>query len=390
MPSVGKWLLDLACGRCAREHSAGRPQNTCTSCGGPLLCRYRIEPGALPLDRILSRPAGQNRLFELMPTAAGMTPTLGEGATPLLTAPRLADLLDLPNLRIKDESQNPTCSFKARGMATAMARVRELGIGAVCLPSAGNAGGAAAAYGALLGIEVHVFVPESTPGPLRAEIAAHGAQVTTVAGSIADAAAALDPEAARHGWFSLATLREPYRVEGKKVMGFELLYDLGRLPDAIVYPTGGGTGLIGMWKAFDEMEALGLIGSARPRMFAVQAEACAPLPRAFDAGLDTMPAWEAPGATAAYGLRVPGALGDGLMLKALRKSRGAAIAVGEKELLEGARLLATHAGLFASAEGGATVAAARRLLASGALHRRDTVVLFNTGHALKYLLPVRR
>jgi threonine synthase len=230
-----------------------------------------------------------------------------------------------------------------------------------------------------------VYVPASTPAPIITETRALGAHVTLIDGTIAHAGAALGEVAGDSGWFSLATLREPYRLEGKKVMGFELLYDLGRLPDAILYPTGGGTGLIGMWKAFDEMEAMGWIGSERPRMYSVQAAGCAPMVRAFEQGLDTAPLWNDPAPTRAFGLRVPGALGDFLILSALRESRGGAVAVTEDEIADGTHRLATLLGLQGSPEGGACIAAAERLLARGDLSPDDQVVIFNTGHGLKYL-----
>jgi threonine synthase len=270
-------------------------------------------------------------------------------------------------------------------MAAAMARASEFGIEAVCLPSAGNAGGAAAAYGALHGIEVHVYLPASTPGPIIQETRALGANVTLIDGTIADAGAALKAVAGDAGWFSLATLKEPYRLEGKKVMGYELLYDLGELPDAILYPTGGGTGLIGMWKAFDEMESMGWTGAARPRMYSIQTEGCAPMVRAFEQGLETAPVWDDPAMTAAFGLRVPAALGDFLILSALRESDGGAVAVSEAEIADGTHRLATLLGLQGSPEGGACIAAAETLLARGDLSPEDRVVIFNTGHGLKYL-----
>ncbi|MEL7368556.1 MAG: threonine synthase, partial [Myxococcota bacterium] len=308
-------LDHLECGRCHHIHDPHVPQRTCTKCGGPLLARYRWPSPAPTLQDVLARPPGQERLHELSPLG-GKARSLGEGATPLVAAPRLAEAMGLPELLIKDEAQNPTSSFKARGMAAAMACAHALGIKAVCLPSAGNAGGAAAAYGALYGIEVHVYVPDSTPAPIVAETRALGAQVTLIDGTIADAGRALAPEAKKNDWFPLSTLREPYRIEGKKVMGYELVYDLGVVPDVIVYPTGGGTGLIGMWKAFDEMERLGWIDGRRPKMISVQTAGCAPIVRAFEQGLDHAPVWENPERTVAYGLRVPGALGDFLILEA--------------------------------------------------------------------------
>lgn len=379
------WFSGLACGRCDAPHDRHRIQRTCTACGGPLLAQYDFDRVAPSLADVLARRPGQNRLFELSPLSGGIeAPTLGEGATPLVPVPRLGAALGANRLFVKDEAQNPTASFKARGMAAAMGRAKELGIEAVCLPSAGNAGGAAAAYGAMHGIEVHVYVPKSTPAPIVAETRALGANVTLIDGTIADAGHALAPVAEENGWFPLSTLREPYRIEGKKVMGFELLYDLGVLPDAVVYPTGGGTGLIGMYKAFDEMERLGWIDSRRPKMISVQTAGCAPIVRAFEQGLESAPPWEAPDLTAAFGLRVPGALGDFLILRAVRESNGTAIAIAEEDLLAGAQDMARLSGLQGAAESGACVAAVRQLIGNGFLGADETIVIFGTGHALKY------
>ncbi len=379
-------LHHLACGKCDAIYPCNRIHNCCPQCKGPLLARYDLV-GALPtLREVLKRRPGQNRLHELGATEGGaQTPTLGEGATPLFSAGRLGTQLGLPNLLIKDEAQNPTNSFKARGMAAAMARAAELGVKAVCLPSAGNAGGAAAAYGALHGIEVHVYIPDNTPAPILHETRALGGKVKLVQGDISDASAALAPFALKNGWFSLATLHEPYRLEGKKVMGFELFYDLGKLPDVILYPTGGGTGLIGMWKAFDELQSMGWIGAERPRMVSVQVAGCAPIVHAFEQGSDHAEPWKSPERTSAFGLRVPRALGDFLILDALRKSRGTAIAVTESELLEGSHLIASTLGLQSSPEGGACVAAAQLLRQRGWLQSEQSVVLFNTGHGAKYV-----
>ena len=274
-------ISHLACANCRRSHTADRLQSVCTACGGPLLARYRLDGSSIPsLGEVLSRPPGQFRFHELLPTDAGEdTPTLGEGATPMLRADRIGQ-----GVWIKDEAQNPTGSFKARGMAVAIARNAELGASRFCLPSNGNAGGAAAAYGALHGVEVDVAIPENTPRALVEETQAYGASVTLVGGSIADAARLQAAKAGEDGWFSLSTLYEPYRVEGKKMMGYEIFWDLGALPDVILYPTGGGTGLVGMVKAFDEMEQLGWIGTERPRMVAVQFSGCAPSVRAFGCG----------------------------------------------------------------------------------------------------------
>jgi threonine synthase len=290
-----------------------------------------------------------------------------------------------PGVLIKDEAQNPTGSFKARGMAVAIARNGELGAKQFCLPSAGNAGGAAAAYGALHGVEIDVAIPANTPRALVDEVEAHGGRVTLVEGTIADAASLQDEKVGGGDWFSVATLHEPYRVEGKKMMGYEIFWDLASLPDVVLYPTGGGTGLVGMAKAFDEMETLGWIGPERPRMVAVQVAGCAPIVRAFHAGHEEACVWQDPEETVAYGLRVPSAIGDRLMLRALRSTSGTAVAVSEEELLAGTRRLAVDGGVWGSPEGGACVAALDSLTASGWISPEETVVVFNTGSALKYL-----
>jgi threonine synthase len=385
-------LIGLICGRCHAPHLFESVQTVCVQCGGPLLAEYDLQAslldglhGAAGLTRVLSRDPGPWRFPELLPMTAGAaTPTLGEGATPLLLAPRLLPDHDFKNLWIKDEAQNPTGSFKARGMAVAIAKAVELGLDKFCLPSAGNAGGAAAAYGALHGVEVHVAIPRATPATIVSECQAHGAEVVLVDGNIADAGALQASKAAEKNWFNLATLREPYRLEGKKIMGYELLWDLGRLPDVVLYPTGGGTGLIGMLKAFDEMESLGWIGSERPRMVCVQTAGCAPMVRAFQAGAKHAIAWKDPDETAAFGLRVPAALGDSLILDGLRKTGGTAVAVSESELLRGTRRLAENAGVWGSPEGGACVAALHRLVEERWLGPNESIVLFNTGSALKY------
>ncbi len=331
------------------------------------------------LDEVLSRPPGQFRFHEILPTAAGPdTPTLGEGATPLLPAPTLG-----PATWVKDEAQNPTGSFKARGMAVAVPRNVELGAKRLHLPSNGNAGAAAAAYAARHGVTVTVAVPANTPEALVAMARQCGAEVIRVEGTIADAAAALATRFDGAG-FSLGTLAEPYRVEGKKMMGYEIFWDLGRLPAAIFYPTGGGTGLVGMVKAFDEMEKMGWIGRERPRMVAVQSADCAPIVRAFHAGADHAEPWEAPGETTAYGLRVPTPIGDRLMLAALRGTGGTAVAVSEFDMGEGSVRLASQEGIPGSPEGGACVAAYLGLLEKGWLSAEDEVVLFNTGAAANY------
>src|SRR5918996_5574747 len=325
------YLSHLECGNCSEQSEVDRLQPICESCSEPLLVRYRLtDPGMPTLEEVLSRSPSQFRFHEVLPNSAGAdTPTLGEGATPLLRTRTLG-----PSVWVKDEAQNPTGSFKARGMAVALARNVELGAKRFHLPSNGNAGAAAAAYAALHGVRVTVAVPANTPEALVAMARLCGAEVIRVEGTIADAAASLSSRSG-DGGFSLATLDEPYRVEGKKMMGYEIYWDLGRLPDVILYPTGGGTGLVGMAKAFDEMEQLGWIGPERPKLVAVQSADCAPIVRAFHAGASYADAWNQPGVTAAYGLRVPAAIGDQLMLRALRGTNGSAVAVSEDELMRG-------------------------------------------------------
>ena len=333
------------------------------------------------LHEILDRVPGQFRFPEVLPTEAGSsTPTLGEGATPMVRATRLGN-----HVWVKDEAQNPTGSFKARGMALAIARNVELGAREFCLPSAGNAGGAAAAYGALHDVMVDVAIPDNTPRPLIEETRVLGATVTLVEGTIADAGRLQAEKAEANGWFSVATLYEPYRVEGKKMMGYEIFWDLGVLPDVIFYPTGGGTGLVGMVKGFDEMEALGWIGPERPRMVAVQVTGCAPIVKAFTQGEERAAPWEDPDVTSAFGLRVPSALGDKLMLQGLRQTKGTAVAVTEQDMLAATERLATKTGIWGSPEGGACVAAFEQLVESAWIGSEETVVLFNTGAAAKYL-----
>jgi len=298
--------------------------------------------------------------------------SIGEGATPMLASRKH------PNLFIKDESKNPTRSFKSRGMAVAVTMAKNLGARSLAAPTAGNAGCALAAYGARAGLPVFVAMPRDTPQSIVDECRSYGAEVELVTGVITDAGKRVAKYIAENGGFDLSTLKEPYRVEGKKIMGYELLDDLGRLPDAILYPTGGGTGLIGMWKAFDEMQRLGWIGPQRPRMFTVQSSGCAPIVRAFGQKLDTAPEWESPH-TGAWGLRVPRAIGDRLMLRALRDSGGGAIAVPEEQIEPAAAEMRTEEGIDAGPEGGAALLAYRMLRDNGTLRDTESVVLFNTG-----------
>ncbi len=385
MPAPG-FLVRLECSRCRAARAFAPPPAALCSCGAPLLARYRLADVRASLRRedLRGRTPTLWRYAELLPPVEPIS--LGEGLTPLIPAPRLGEDLGLARLYVKDESVNPTGSFKARGMSVAVSVAAAHGARRLGAPSAGNAGSALAAYGARAGIAVDLRLPESTPRPFVEEARHLGARVVLVPGSIADAGRALRESLGPPGedWFDLSTLREPFRLEGKKTMGFEIAEQLNyRLPDVIVYPTGGGTGLIGMWKAFAEMEVLGWIGPARPRMVAVQARGCAPIVRAFEEGREEATAWEDP-VTAAAGLRVPASLGDRLILAALRESGGAALAIDDCEMMRAAARLAEREGIDACPEGGAAVAAAAALRKRGAIRRDDTVVIFNTGTGLKY------
>jgi threonine synthase len=356
--------------------------------GKPLFARYDL--GAISGTFTPESLAGaRSDLWRYAPVLPVRDPahrvTLGEGWTPLLDAPRLAGRLGVSRVWVKDEGQNPTGSFKARGMALAVSRAKELGVTELAVPTAGNAGSAAAAYGAAAGMHVHVVAPKDTPQPIVEEIRALGADLKLLDGLISDCGKKVQEGVQAHGWWDLSTLKEPYRVEGKKTMGYELFEQLGgRLPDAIVYPTGGGTGLIGMWKAFDEMEALGWIGSERPRMYSVQAAGCAPMVRAWEAGTEDAGFWE--GAyTYASGLRVPGAVGDFLIQRACRESGGSILSVTDSEMAEWVDHVGADTGIFAAPEGGAVAVAVAHLLESGHVSPDDEVVLFNTGSGLKYV-----
>jgi threonine synthase len=378
----------LECGFCKREYDARKLHNVCTDCGKPLLVRYDLKRIAKFLTRqaLFTRPANLWRYREVLPVRReDNIISLGEGWTPLLHAKRLGASLEMPELYVKDESLNPTQSFKARGMSVAVSMARELGVTKIAAPSAGNAAGALAAYAAKGGLEAFLFMPRDTPRANIIECEVAGAHVTLVNGLITDCGAEVARGKDTVGWFDVSTLKEPYRVEGKKTLGYEIAEQLQwTLPDVIIYPTGGGTGLVGMWKAFDELQQLGWIDEKRPRMVSVQAEGCAPIVRAFASG-ETF-AEEFPNAqTVASGLRVPRAIGDFLILAALRESGGTAVAVSDSELIEGAMELARKEGIFAAPEGGACVPALRRLLESGAVKPEERVVLFNTGSGIKYL-----
>jgi threonine synthase len=381
------YVTQLECGACGTAHQAGVIQTVCIQCGKPLLVRYDLERAgqALTRDALHWRRSDMWRYRELLPVSDERNiVSLGEGFTPLLPANRLAASLGLRRVFVKDESRNPTLSFKARGMSAAVTMAKELGVTALAAPSAGNAASALAAYGAHAAIPVHLFMPRDTPRANVLECEVAGAHVTLIDGLITDAGAEVAKRKPDEGWFDVATLKEPYRIEGKKTLGFELAEQLGwQLPDVIIYPTGGGTGLIGMWKAFAEMEALGWIGPERPRMIVVQSATCAPIVRAFHA--DERFATEFANAqTCASGLRVPRALGDFLILDAVRESAGTAVAVSDEALIDGARELARLEGIFAAPEGGACVPALRELVATGAVGSDDCVVLFNTGSGVKY------
>ena len=376
----------LTCTKCGTQYERDRRVNVCTvpGCGGALFARY--HPTQLAREDGANRPRTIWRWHEMMPVEdPGNIVTLGEGGTPLLRAERLGARASFSDLWIKDESGNPTGSFKARGLSAAVSKAKELGHTKIALPTAGNAGGAAAAYAAKAGMECHVFMPEDTPRVFRIECERYGANVTLVKGLIDDCGRIVAERARREGWHDVSTLKEPFRVEGKKTMGYELAEDFGwTLPDAIFYPTGGGTGLIGMWKAFDEMEEIGWIGSARPRMFAVQAEGCAPIPKAFAEGKTVSEKF--PNAhTYASGLRVPKPFADYLILRDVRASGGAATAVIDDQMRQACDEIGAAEGLFAAPEGGAGWAAAQKLAAAGQLDRASRIVLFNTGSGFKYL-----
>ena len=380
-------MSHLECSICGQRHDDRVPQTVCTACGRVLLARYDLEAARRTFDRasLGARVASMWRYAELLPVRdRHAVVTLGEGMTPLVPCRRLASALGAKHLYVKDEGGNPTGSFKARGLSAAVSKAVELGIGNIALPTAGNAGGAAAAYGARGGLGVYVAMPQDAPRAMKDEVRAYGAELELVDGLISDAGRRVTERCQGGDFFDVATLKEPYRGEGKKTLGFELWEQFdGELPEAILYPTGGGTGLVGMWKAFDELESMGLIGARRPRMFAVQARGCAPVVRAFDAGAERAEAWVG-AATMAPGIRVPAPFADDLILETLRASGGGAVAVGEREILAGARRMTAAEGVDACPEGGAVVAAAERLLADGGLDRGERVVLFNTGSGLKH------
>jgi len=380
-------LLDgLECTACGRNYDADHPRTVCPDCGKVLFARYDLKAAKdLSPASLAGRPWTMWRYRELMPVRdEANIVTLGEGMTPLLRAARLGHRHGFEQLFIKEEGLNPTGSFKARGMSAAVSRAKELGVTSAAAPSAGNAAGALAAYGAAAGMQVFVFMPQDAPAINKMESHICGAHVYLVRGLISDAGRIVRELGPGRGWFDFSTFKEPYRVEGKKTMGLEIAEQFNwELPEAIIYPTGGGTGLVGMWKAFDELQQLGWIGPRRPKMISVQAAGCAPIVKAFREGKRQSEAW-ADSHTIASGLRVPQAFADYLILDAINQSGGTALAVSDDEIALAMRELAATEGLFAAPEGAATYAAFKQLVAENFLHPSDRVVLFNTGSGLKY------
>ncbi len=392
-------ITHLECALCGLRHEARTLQNLCVQCGKPLLVRYDLDKASetLTTESLRSRESSLWRYREVLPVEdPSNVVSFGEGWTPLLRASKLAATLPIKlDLLIKDEGQNPTQSFKARGMTAAISMAKELGVKKVAVPSAGNAAGALAAYAARAGMEAFIFMPSDTPRANIVECEQTGANVTLIDGLITDCGKIVAERKDAEGWFDVSTLKEPYRVEGKKTMGYELFEQLTdgiqnpkskiqNLPDVIIYPTGGGTGLIGMWKAFDEMEQMGWIGSKRPRMVTVQSETCAPIVRAFETGERFADEFEN-ASTVASGLRVPKAIGDFLILDAIRASGGTAISVSDRELVKAVAEIGASEGIFAAPEGAACLPALRRLIDDGLVRHNETVVLFNTGSGIKYL-----
>jgi threonine synthase len=381
------FFTHLECGYCGEKYPADKLWNLCTKCGKPLLAKYDLNAAkkSFAKESLKSRHENLWRYHEMLPVKDDkFRITLNEGYTPLYLADNLGKELNFNNLYIKDEGVNPTTSFKARGLCMAISRAKELGVKEVSIPSAGNAAGAMSAYAALAGMKAYVFMPNDVPAPFIAECKALGAEVTLINGLITDCGKAAAEGVKKYGRFDVSTLKEPYRIEGKKTMGYEIAEQMNwNLPDVIIYPTGGGTGMVGMWKAFDEMEQLGWINSKRPRMVTVQSSGCAPIVRAFENNHEFAEPW--PGAkTIADGLRVPAAVGDFLILKAIRESKGTAVAVSDEDILGCTNHIGRTQGIFAAPEGGATLAAFMKLRSSGWIRDSEKVVLFNTGSGHKY------
>jgi len=388
MPSTNTTVTDIYCPKCNARYDINTILTLC-KCGSPLLVDYDYRRAAsLAIREKLAARAGLGmwKYAELLPMKdRDNVVSLGEGDTPLLRSAAIGAELGLPELYFKDECGNPTGSFKARGLAMAVSRAKELRIDRVIIPTAGNAGSAVAAYAARAGMKCKVIMPRDVPAPFLVDAFYHGAETELVDGTIKDCGLRAAELSKSEGWFSMATLKEPYRIEGKKTMGYELAEQFCcSLPEVIIYPTGGGTGLIGMWKAFDEMEKMGWIDRRRPRMVAVQAEGCAPIPRAWEEGKDHADEFPNP-STVAAGLRVPGAVGDSLMLRAIRETNGCAITVSDDELMRDTKQLAAKEGIFSSPEGGASLACLRKLLERGFVKPTDRVVVFITGSGYKYL-----
>lgn len=380
-------LTHLECGACHTHYAPNELHNLCPACHKPLLARYDLARAKQTLTpaALQNRPPTLWRYEEVLPVQSDHAMlSLGEGWTPLFHAKRLGEQIGCAATYIKDESLNPTGSFKARGLSLAVSRAYELGARAVAIPSAGNAAGAMCAYAAMVGLPADVFMPADVPQTFQAECRVLGGRVTLVNGLITDCGVKVREGVAEGRWFDVSTLREPYRIEGKKTMGYELAEQMDwRLPDVIIYPTGGGTGLIGMWKAFDEMEQMGLIGSKRPRMVSVQSSGCAPIVRAFENKSTNAELWQG-AKTVADGLRVPAAIGDFLILQALYESSGTALMVEDSEMLAEAQTMGAATGIFPAPEGAACLAAQKHLLATGWIKPNESVVLFNTGSGLKY------
>ena len=383
------YLTELKCSECGNLFDPGIVQTYCQDCQAPLLVEYDLEKASRDLDRdaFRVRPRGMWRLHELLPVQNEKNRiSLGEGDTPLMTLPRLGEEMGLRHLYVKDESLNPTGSFKARGLSAAVSKAKELGIKKIIIPTAGNAGGAMAAYAARSGLQACIYMPKDTPLANIEESRIAGAQVILIDGLISEAAGMAGVKAREEGWFDVSTFKEPYRTEGKKIMGYELAEEFHwRLPDVIVYPTGGGTGLVGMWKAFAELEALGWLNDTkRPRMVSVQADGCAPVIKAFEEGAQFCDYW-VDAHTIASGLRVPKSFADQIILRDLRESHGNAVAVSDDEILLAQKQLAVMEGIFAAPEGAATLAALIHLKQSGWVQPDERIVIFNTGTGLKYL-----
>lgn len=380
-------MTHLECSLCGKKFQAGQPWNLC-ECGGPLLVRYDLDALRTDWSRdaLATAPNSMWRYAPVLPVRhEASIISLGEGMTPLLPARRTGARIGAADLLIKDEGLNPTGSFKARGLSCAVSMCVELGLKRLAIPSAGNAASALAAYAAAAGIEANIFMPQDVPQSNFVECMAYGARVNLIDGLISDCGRMVAERKQKEGWFEISTLKEPYRIEGKKTMGYEVAEQLGwELPDAIFYPTGGGVGIIGMWKAFAEMEAMGWTGAKRPKMIAVQAEGCQPIVRALEEGQDVSRFWEG-ATTVASGLRVPKPLGDRLTLQAVRESGGTAIAVSDQALIDAGIRLATEEGIFAAPEGAACIAAAQRLIAEGFLKPSERILIYNTGSGLKYL-----